>query len=441
MSEMKKTKRLFTLAVAAAMMLSGCSLKKETQKPSDMPSDNFNGRIIMETDNGYYYNTMYGTLSLRYTEKSTGTDIFLCAKPECKHDGSLTCTATYDYSPISNTILYDNYIYFVVDERTKDNVGYALYKAALDGSSLDKVSDVAKIMTPNNDYNSTAHSFPEFVIHKGYAYIPYTFGQLIYGEFIEGGFVKMNIQTGETETIFSCSDYDDGKEAMVIGGAGDYLYYRINSPKPKYSGTFRRNVVTGEEEKLIGSIKDDNVFGLEGWISITSITDSTIYVMISTEESYKVTFAAIDSSTLKPTGVEILPDERNFETKIIPYEDKIYVLGETELKVFSDKGEFIKAVPCANSEIDIPDNGIANMHAYDTRLFAINNGKIYIGVPKGFIIYDREGITMTYCSVEDVLSGNVKWEKAYEINSFDNYFNEDPIPKFIERLNESDSEK
>lgn len=437
---MKKTKRLFTLAAAAAMMLSGCSLKKETKKPYDMPSDNFNGRIIMETENGYYYNTIYGTLSLRYTEKSTGTDIFLCAKPECMHDGSLTCTATYDYSPISNTILYDNYIYFVIDERTKDNVGFALYKAALDGSSLDKVGDVAKIMTPNNDYNSTAHNFSDFVIHKGYAYIPYTFGQLMYGQYIEGGFVKMNIQTGETETIFSCSNYDEGKEAMVIGGAGDYLYYTTGSMKPKYCGTFRRNVVTGEEERIMGTAKDDNVFGLNGYLSVVSISESAIYLSVYDEETNFVKFIAIDSQTLKPNGVEIIPDEHNLESKLIPYEDKIYILGRTELKIFSDKGELIKSVPCAINENENPEDIGANLHAIDTRLFAINNGKIYIGVPKGFDYFGWEGSTMTYCSVEDVLSGNVKWEKAYEKFREDTYFNEPPLPKFIERLNKSDSE-
>ena len=97
------------------IMLGGCDGKEMKDDVSKMPEDKPYNRVVMETENGYYYNVCDMNLSLRYTEKTTGKDIFLCARPECMHDGNEKCTATYNFLEISNSILYDNSIYFVAN--------------------------------------------------------------------------------------------------------------------------------------------------------------------------------------------------------------------------------------------------------------------------------------------------------------------------------------
>ncbi|MCQ2460382.1 MAG: DUF5050 domain-containing protein [Ruminococcus sp.] len=437
---MKHTKRFFTLDVARAVTLSSCGAKKETEKSVEMPSDNPGGRQIMETESGYYYNNEDFLLSLRYSEKSTDADIFLCPKPECRHDGNESCTATYNFSPITNTILYDNYIYFVADEKTKENLGYALYKVSLDGTTLDKVCDVAKIMNPNEDNYSGYGSMPQFIIHKGYAYIPYMFGALWYGQYIQSGFVKVNIQTGEKEILFEETEYKEGKEATVIGGHGDYIYYSVRAQKPMYGGDFRMNVITGETERLKGQTqKGDNVYGLEKWPGIVAFGESAFYVTKYYKETDSVSFAAIDYQTLKPNGVEIMPSEKNMGTRFVPYDDKLYVLGQKELKIYSEKGELIKAIPCEENQDDGYLNissGDGGIWSSDTRTFAVNNDKIYIGIPKGEQFILSENMLMTYCTIEDALNGNPEWKTAYETKSWDNYWKDYPSPKMLEKMQE-----
>ncbi|MCQ2416999.1 MAG: hypothetical protein MJ071_04200 [Oscillospiraceae bacterium] len=428
---MKHTKRAASFAAALMILLSGCSMKK----PDTMPADNISGRSIMETESGYYYNTVQDILSMRYREKTTGTDIFLCAKPECKHDGNENCTATYNFSLISNTILYNNSIYFVAEDRTKEHLFYALYRLSLDGSTLDKVGEVAKVMNPGGDFNDTWGSTAKFAIHKGCAYIPYQFGELTWGKFVQSGFVKMDIQTGEKEALFEDTDYKTGRSVRIIGGAGDYFYYSVYARKPKDGGEFRINITTGETERLQAQKESDgNVYGLEGYRETLAVTESTIFVPEKNKDNSIVKYIAVDSQTLQPTGVSFNSEIPFMTTFFVPYKGKIYMLRQDELKVYSENGDFIKSVSLTTN----PDGGYFTTSPRYGMEFAIDHDKIYIGMPlsegQSFFLGHR----MVFSTIEDVLDDNPRWETAYTVNSPDSYWKEGwPTPKMIEKLNET----
>lgn len=412
---MKKQKALAYI-FAVAVMLGGCSAEKQLEDTMPLPEDKPYNRIIMETDSGYYYNVDDQVLSLRYTEKSTGADIFLCSKPECMHNGNDTCTATYNYLITSNYVLYDNFIYFVADIRDGETLGYALYKASLDGTSLDKVGDVKKIKAPLsvNGYNS----LDKFIIHKGYAYIPYKLGNHSYGEFIESGFVRMNISTGEAETIFSETDFFSAVSTDVYAGCGDYIYYRTwcSSASDK-TGDFRYNIADGSHTRFY-DVEDGN-------IAVTCVSDRAFYVM-STDEDKVLRLTGYDANTLKANDFEItLADDPIYD--FIAYKNYVIVCQTGRVTIYDDKGAEVGSLSFDDSEQE-DSQGTATFIYNAGRFFDISDEKLYMGRWDT----DNNKTIMYSCPINDIIAGEGQWKEAYSINSWENYCEENPI---ITKLN------
>ena len=90
-------------------VFAGCAKDKPgTQNPEGTPAaendlvseDYRQGNVtelrngyFMRTDKGYYYYSE-GQKGFRYYDIATGKDMFLCNKPECRHDGNAFCVAT-----------------------------------------------------------------------------------------------------------------------------------------------------------------------------------------------------------------------------------------------------------------------------------------------------------------------------------------------------------
>lgn len=91
-------------AACAVLSLSGCTGSDKAYGGSDFVGGNpaYSMCQVMETENGYY-NTAMG---LAYYDKATGKSLYLCSKPECVHDGSEYCTATFGDMYISSSYEY-----------------------------------------------------------------------------------------------------------------------------------------------------------------------------------------------------------------------------------------------------------------------------------------------------------------------------------------------
>ena len=91
-------KKEFVLtALSALLFLSGC----QKQSPADMPPDtpyNHGRHAVMETENGFYSNAgkdiIDDTMCLRFYERDTDKQVYLCARPECQHNGGENCVAS-----------------------------------------------------------------------------------------------------------------------------------------------------------------------------------------------------------------------------------------------------------------------------------------------------------------------------------------------------------
>ena len=87
-------KLILTLAAACiALTLTGCNNTTPTEDYLNTNKGSSAYHPIMKTENGYYYNDPMEGLGLKYHDNATGKDIYLCAKPECSHDGNSFCTA------------------------------------------------------------------------------------------------------------------------------------------------------------------------------------------------------------------------------------------------------------------------------------------------------------------------------------------------------------
>ena len=112
-------KKISAFLSAVLLWTSGCSGTdgSEDGLPEDTPYNHQGSLSIMETEQGFYTNVPeflnYG-INIKFTEKITHKQVYLCAKPECMHDGGEMCTATYKNLYSINSVLYDGAVYTLV---------------------------------------------------------------------------------------------------------------------------------------------------------------------------------------------------------------------------------------------------------------------------------------------------------------------------------------
>ncbi len=187
---------------------------------------------IMEIDEGYYYNSiMYDQLSLHYHDKVTGKTIYLCAKPECLHDGNDFCPATTKRYEAMSTVLYDDKIYIsAVDnvEREKENFVWKLIAADFDGTSLSEVTEVIRAKR-DMSFTQVVGEKNGMVIHRGKALVPYemwdpSIAGITAKHIATYGFAVIDISTGNIE-------YREETENMLsdFKADGNAFYYRAFS--------------------------------------------------------------------------------------------------------------------------------------------------------------------------------------------------------------------
>lgn len=245
----QRVKRMMGLGLAVCIVLGLAACGKEAgELPENNPA-NVGCYAIMETEEGYYTNygirkyldreNVSGTESvmpqqLYYHDKETKDTILLCDKAECEHNGGDDCVATYKQVSVINSVLYQNAIYIYCTEENNGIIEFNLYKASLDGSSMDKVGCAFSVEnTADKGFAREPDIAAEycFIIHKGVAYLPYyaRLGKTSSG-FKGAGLVSMNLETGEKKTLYEVESLNSSMNYMALKyAAGDYLYFDSNS--------------------------------------------------------------------------------------------------------------------------------------------------------------------------------------------------------------------
>lgn len=231
---MSKRKMVLTgVCLLVAVMLAGCTGKDEPEKPekqevSGSISGDYNqdiGRLVMTDKGCYYYSFAYGTYGYRYLDKETGNDMYLCNKPECKHDGNPFCVATNNkYMILNQEYIYDGKLIVAVVEETDTNYEFKLLELALDGSVASEICTYYKMV--KDGFVVDAYGGYKMYIHRDYAFLPMAVYDRHGMEDTERfGVAIVNLKTHEVSYLDEDPLSKENIPTTEITAYGDYFYY------------------------------------------------------------------------------------------------------------------------------------------------------------------------------------------------------------------------
>lgn len=382
-------------AVLTVLLTAGCSMEKAAELPEDNPA-NHGYTPIMETEKGYYSNYpnfSSSSIYLRFYERGTENQVFVCARPECQHNGGEMCTATRRGMDCINTILYNGWIYILAIEEEDETVSYNLYKAALDGTSLTKVGSAFSV---NNSSEQEYHAGSmQFIIHKGYAYVPYhlSFGDSSFG-FAGSGLMKMDISDGSTETLLSGENYFSDYP-QDLQGSGDHIYYNM-------SGVCRYNITSGETEQLPDILRYSAV-GRSKYYSDKNYGKDGVLVYEITAYDKETGAKNVIHSSRRETG----------NTQLLPYKDMLFAGIDGDLYVYRESGELLAEI----------DDFYEYFYAFGDTKLMLSGDKLYAQVPveieDGVSLYDYVYDYEVYSyPIDELLKGNSEGTLEYKVKNF-----------------------
>ena len=434
--------------------------KDKSDGPEDTPW-NHGTSAIMETELGWYTTGLGEEMCLRYYEKESGDTIVLCNKPECEHNGNDNCEATYHNLKVVNACLYEGYIYLlgwegVVDDlyinesKTVDSeiINFSLYRAALDGSAIDKVATIFE--TDNVQRQKTnpsrrvtgaywyTNDDASFIIHKGVAYVPLYIGLGDGSIGLRGaGFYKVDLSTGTVKEIEKYETLQSRPPAYLCGISDYVYYYRYDGASRKqlwYRYVISEDRVEAADPRLDKLADTTEVFGkkLEALEARPSFTEDREYFLVRTyqeREAGQLAVLAFDAKTQ-----ELLPEE-SFETEIpfdrkkypleiryrgyysfMSYDGKFLIEDTEHVFVFDKEGKKAGEVAVPREELRWND---AERQIYLD--FKICNEKLYL-IYGNQVTSDPQiwgsGNTGKYyrvltCPLEEIYQGNGTWTNAY----------------------------
>lgn len=422
-------KKLLSIISAAciALSLTGCAeeIPIEDCVNANIGTSNYNQ--IMQTENGYYYNaTMFGKMSLRYHDNETGNDIYLCAKPECTHDGDKFCTATSKGFTVCYTAMYGDNIYIAVTESDGEQLYYKLLRASLDGTEL---TELCTFMQLNNTEESGVMLFDDtraMLTHRGFAFVPY-YISTTQDKTLSGreGVALIDLSNGSYKLL---PEYDMSTTNPYrdVTAYGDYFYYTMFSNGMMAQNEIHRyNYKTGEDETLTlrESMKDTYGRNFLSGIQNYVVVDGKIWYIWS------------DWSCTEH-HMYIYDPEENTTTLVEQFEDKLYNFGE----VYDDNGvlQFTTMDGYAEPELMydgqyfyIAEHGFYGhnysswdmmLHIFTTdgenvgNLVCERSGPCQLNVLDG-IVYLQTEQGAKYLAVSDIIAGNDTWTDLYEFEN------------------------
>lgn len=234
---------------------------------------------LSKTDSGFFFVGQekaenYSGTAIRYYDEESGDTAYLCAKPNCLHEGSEFCTATtQNYQLCSEPAYLDGYVYVVALERQEvrqnpedcSKFPTVLLRYSADGT---EITPVAQLHIDEQDYQLQA----ELIVHRGQLWINCAYSQWIiavddameitdsqtYGGYemfcYEPEVQKLTMLDSSGEWQKDYEPYRFWQKANMKG-YGDYVYFLKRKAdwrdKTKGSGIFRIDCRTGLISQLV----------------------------------------------------------------------------------------------------------------------------------------------------------------------------------------------
>ncbi len=281
-------KKLCLILIAVCLLvttgLTGCGGKGGEQgKPAgDIPAlvseDLKPGNdTVFATEKGYYYYS-YAENGFRYTDRATGKDMYLCNKPECRHDGNEFCVATNDKYNIERVGMYSGQIFATAIEVTDTQYRYHLLSLALDGSVLNE--HVTYLTLEKMGVIPATHiDGGQLYIHRNVAMIPLW---LVGDDGTETtqyfGTAIINLETREVTYLDEEPFSTENEKVTDITAHGDYFYYCRKEGKKTVLHRYNIKDGTDETHKLLVGFNGMYVVQDENTIVYTRSDNSVLCV-------------------------------------------------------------------------------------------------------------------------------------------------------------------
>ena len=231
--------------------------KKEYQfVPEDFEQGNrpgTTGNAMMRTDKGFYhYNSTQG--GFRYYDAATGKEMFLCNKPECRHDGNEFCVATNEKYTVMDYCLYGESLMVFAAEVTETQVLYKVLALALDGSSMDEVATVLELERSPDMSLYTSRMY----LHRNKALLTFTTGASYEQEdTMHYGTAMLDLNTKNVTFFAEEPLAKENAETTDITAYGYYFYYCKKEGKKTVLHRYHMENGTDESCKLLTNFTGD----------------------------------------------------------------------------------------------------------------------------------------------------------------------------------------
>jgi len=254
-------KVLFTvLTIVCLAIFAGCNKDKQEDQPGEATAGNKEyqfisedfeqgnrpgtmGNAMLRTDKGFYhYNDTLG--GFRYYDTATGKEMFLCNKPECRHDGNEFCIATNEKYTVLDYCLYGERLMVFAAEVTETQVLYKVLALALDGSSMDEVATVLDAeRTPEMSLFTS-----KMYIHRNKVLLTLAMGASYELEdTMHYGVAMLDLNTKNISFLDEEPLAKENVEATGITAYGNYFFYRRKEGKKIV--LHRYHITDGTDEK------------------------------------------------------------------------------------------------------------------------------------------------------------------------------------------------
>lgn len=214
------------MLLVSVLLFSGCGKKQtpiEDYVRSNPTTDIINS--IMKSDTGYYYCAANRRpLSLHYYDEKSDQNIFLCSRPECRHDGDAFCTATSEKYTVRGACFYGGALYLNVVEETDTEYLCKLLRVSADGTEL---TELVTYQTVNNTSMWVTSGEP-MMIHRGVAVLPYVFRNTDDETFCLGGICLYDLISGEQKLLPEMETDRRNQGYSRLSACGDYIYYNTH---------------------------------------------------------------------------------------------------------------------------------------------------------------------------------------------------------------------
>ena len=383
---------------------------------------------VRVTEHGYYYYS-YSHGGFRYVDGATGTEMYLCNKPECKHDGNAFCVATNDKYTVLGTQLYSGRIVANVVEETDTQYLYKLLDIAPDGSIANEIVTYYTL-EKTGAAKVVLHGAGGILIHRNKAMLPMLAGGV---ESLEDtkycGCAIVDLNTKEVTYLDEVPFAKENAEVTDISAFGDYIYYCRKEGKKTVLHRYHIGNGTDETHKLLVGFGGEYCIPDEEHVVYLKSTgrDLCVYSYATGENEEKLklmgtkTFFLQDGTTMESeeayTAVGVQTDGDYFYVAEQSYTtmSKNSVSGETEEKnyarvyVYDREFESVTVLNLAEERNRLLQEGETKIYGAHTELTYLGD-KIYWVLSNGV---DTQ--YMMTCEKNGFLAGTPEFQLIYTI--------------------------